>query len=40
MSITTDEAADTGECAATCSPGAELIVRERNGVAVTEFIDA
>jgi hypothetical protein len=32
--ITTDEAGDTAKCRATCSFGAELIVRER------EFIDA
>ncbi len=35
--ITTDEAADTAECAAACSPCAELIVRERDGIAVTLF---
>jgi hypothetical protein len=32
--ITTDEAGDTAKCRATCSFGAELIVRER------ELIDA
>jgi hypothetical protein len=35
--ITTDEAADTGEYAATYSPRTELIVRERDGIAVTLF---
>jgi hypothetical protein len=35
--ITTDEGADTAECFATCSPRAELLVRERNGIEVTLF---
>jgi hypothetical protein len=36
--ITTNEAAaDAAECATTCSPGAELIVRERDGLVVTLF---
>jgi hypothetical protein len=35
--LTTDEAAEAAARAATCSPGAELIVRERDGIAVTLF---
>jgi hypothetical protein len=35
--ITTDEGADAAECATTRVRGAELIVRERNGIAVTLF---
>jgi hypothetical protein len=35
--ITTDEAADTTECAATDFLGTELIVREQDGIAVTLF---
>ena len=35
--ITTNEAADAAEWATTCSPGAELIVRERDGIVVTLF---
>jgi Ni,Fe-hydrogenase I large subunit len=44
--ITNDEVADAAECATTRFRGAELIVRDRNGIAGTayepgtEFIDA